>query len=65
MKQQQSKMPNFEGEGLAYSPAYSKELCSKMALVEVLRRVTPMMMPRSCPSSSRLLKTFFQSHNFS
>ena len=24
----------------------------------------PMMMPRPCSSSSRLLKTFFKSHNF-
>jgi hypothetical protein len=36
----------------------SKELCSKMALVEVG------VSPRPCPSSSRLLKTFFKSHNF-
>ena len=28
------------------------------------RRVTPMMMPRPCPSSSRLLKTIFKSHHF-
>ena len=28
------------------------------------RRVTPMMMARPCPSSSRLLSTFFKSHNF-
>ena len=28
------------------------------------RRVTPMMMPRLCPSGSRVLKTFFKSHNF-
>ena len=28
------------------------------------RWVTPMMMPRPCPSSSRLLKPFFKSHNF-
>ena len=26
--------------------------------------VTPMMMPRPCPSGSRLLKSFFKSHNF-
>ena len=25
---------------------------------------TPMMMPHPCPSSSRLLKTFFESNNF-
>ena len=38
---------------------------SKMVLGEVVsRRVTPMTMPRSCPSNSRLLKTFFKSHNF-
>ena len=26
--------------------------------------VTPMMMPHPCPSASRLLRTFFKSHNF-
>jgi hypothetical protein len=34
----------------------------KMDLAEVGWRVTPMMMPRPCPSSSRLLKTSFKSH---
>ena len=28
------------------------------------RRVTPMMMPHPCPSASRLLRTFFKSHQF-
>ena len=28
------------------------------------RCVTPMMMPHPCPSASRLLRTFFKSHNF-
>ena len=30
----------------------------------VLGEVTPMMMPRPCPSGSRLPKSFFKSHNF-
>ena len=39
-------------------------VCSKMALGEVSRRVTPMMMPRPCPSGSRLLKPFFKFKKF-
>ena len=41
--------------------APSKELCSKMALGEI---VTPMIMPCPCPSVSRLLKTIFKFEKF-
>ena len=36
----------------------------KIGLYGVKWRVTPMMMPRPCPSDSRLLKIFFKSKIF-
>ena len=42
----------------------SKELCSKMDGSRRIGHVTPMMMPRPCPFTFRLLRSFFKSQKF-